>query len=281
MKRGIITGILIIGILCVANGQVVLSSEVISPLGGSASGSYGQYDYTIGQVVQETIQFPSNMVSQGFQQPAFDLRSDLDALVYCNGDSIHIPIQAIGYRSSGNTFTAELSDAAGLWSSPLLLGTATGTESMVLHAKLPFSLPAGSQYRVRVRSTLPFYKTIPSEQQQIDFCWIRLTVHALLEGMQQGDGTMVPLLYNLGLSDDPSAADSILISQMYAAPPYNDIRNFNTIIHTDGTAECLLPAVIYGPGGFYLRLRHRNGIEVWSKNLVIPFSQELDYSFME
>jgi hypothetical protein len=74
-----------------AIAQAPLTSQVISTAGGSDSGSFGQYDYTIGQVVQETIQFPGNIVSQGFQQPPFALRFPESAGVFCNGDSIGGP----------------------------------------------------------------------------------------------------------------------------------------------------------------------------------------------
>jgi len=281
MKKELATGILYIGLLYSAYGQVVLSDQVISPLGGSASGSFGQYDYTVGQVVQEYIQFPGNIVSQGFQQPPFVLRSLVSSGVFCNGDSINIPIEATGFRSTQNVFTAELSDAGGSWTSPVVLDTDTGTASTVLRGQLPFSLTAGNNYRVRIRSSVPAFTANMTGGNQIDFCWIRLKVDALLEGMYQGGGRLSPLLYDLGTSDDPTACDTILVALMYPVAPYNDIWNCSTILHTDGTAYCLFPSVIYGPGSFMVRVRHRSGLEVWGKDLFTPWSQELEVSFKE
>jgi hypothetical protein len=281
MKKELITGFLSIGLFLSVNGQVALSNQVLSSLGGSYSGSVGQYDYTIGQVVQETIQFPGNIVSQGFQQPPFALRFPESAGVFCNGDSIVIPVEAVGFRSAQNVFTAELSDATGSWATPIAIDSDTGNTSTVLRGRLPFSIPAGSQYRIRVRSSVPAFTNTSATNNQIDFCYVRLKVEALIEGMHQGQSSMPPLLYNLGLSDDPTACDTILVSLMYPAPPYTDIWNCSTILHSDGTAYCLFPSIIYGPGSFQLRLRHRSGVEVWSKTLITPLSPELEFSFKD
>lgn len=281
MKRLLSFLIACLVLIARTKAQGILSCEVLSAQGGSATGSFGQYDYTIGQVVQETIQFPGNIVSQGLQQPAFGLRYSGPATSWCNGDSVHLPVEAIGFRSTANVFVAELSDASGGWATPLLLASATGTECSVLHGRIPFSLPAGSNYRIRVRSSIPNFKAQNTEANQVDFCVIRLKVDALVEGMHQGGGTLVPLLYNLGLSDDSTACDTVTASIMYAAAPFNAIWDCTSVLHTDGTAYFLFPSVIYGPGGFYLRLRQRNGLEVWSKTLVTPDSPEIEFSFRD
>lgn len=281
MKKVLTLFLVLFGLIFRANCQVILSSQCISPLGGSSGGSFGQFDYTVGQISQETILFPNNIVSQGFQQPPFNLAGSFTSGVFCNGDSIHIPLNALGFRASENVFTAELSDAYGGWTAPLVLATDTGTTSTVLNARLPFNLTSGNNYRIRIRSSIPEFTSVISGSNQVDFCWIKLTVRALVEGLYQGDGKLTPLLYNLGLSGDSTACDSALVSLMYAAPPYDDIWNFNTILHTDGSLQCLLPSIIYGPGGFYIRIKTRNGIEVWSKTLVVPWSQELEFSFKD
>lgn len=72
------------------------------------------------------------------------------------GDTIQIIYQATGTYTSGNQFTVELSDAAGAFTSPISLGSLTGTAaSDTIEAVVPAGTAAGAGYRVRVVSSNP------------------------------------------------------------------------------------------------------------------------------
>lgn len=79
----------------------------------------------------------------------------LSAQTFCAGDNLTIRYSVSENFNTGNTFTAELSDALGNFSSPVLIGQTTATSSGSIIAKLSPNLPQGNQYRVRVVGSLP------------------------------------------------------------------------------------------------------------------------------
>ncbi|PIY10280.1 MAG: hypothetical protein COZ18_06215 [Flexibacter sp. CG_4_10_14_3_um_filter_32_15] len=70
---------------------------------------------------------------------------------YCAGTSISVPYTTTGTFGSINEFTAQLSDAAGLFTTPTV--TASGTSPILL--AIPSTATAGTNYKVRVISTQP------------------------------------------------------------------------------------------------------------------------------
>jgi hypothetical protein len=70
---------------------------------------------------------------------------------YCAGNSISVPYTTAGTFGSINQFTAQLSNAAGLFTTPL--ATASGTSPISL--TIPSTATAGATYKVRVISTQP------------------------------------------------------------------------------------------------------------------------------
>jgi hypothetical protein len=76
-------------------------------------------------------------------------------LVYCAGDSIHVPFTITGNFQPGNIFLARLSDSLGSFAAPVQLGTLPGTSQGIIHGVIPPGVPYGSGYRVRVVSTYP------------------------------------------------------------------------------------------------------------------------------
>ncbi|WP_375562240.1 M43 family zinc metalloprotease [Bernardetia sp. OM2101] len=70
---------------------------------------------------------------------------------YCAGTSISVPYTTSGTFGSTNEFTAQLSDATGSFTTPLV--TASGTSPISL--AIPSTATTGAAYRVRVISTQP------------------------------------------------------------------------------------------------------------------------------
>ncbi len=58
-----------------------------------------------------------------------------------------------GTYNTGNTFTAQLSNASGTFGTPLTIGTLSGTSSGTISASIPTSVVNGSAYRIRVTSS--------------------------------------------------------------------------------------------------------------------------------
>lgn len=78
---------------------------------------------------------------------------------FCAGSSVTVNFDATGTYSSGNIFTAQLSDALGSFSSPTAIGTLSQTTTTggtyAINATLPSNVVAGSGYLIRVVSSNP------------------------------------------------------------------------------------------------------------------------------
>jgi len=75
---------------------------------------------------------------------------------FCAGSSISVDYTATGGTwNSGNNFTAEISDAAGSFTSPVAIGSAFSQESGTINATIPANTDDGTGYRVRVVSADP------------------------------------------------------------------------------------------------------------------------------
>lgn len=91
----------------------------------------------------------------GVEQPNAGIVTTLSATSFCVGSAISIDFTPTGTFNSGNIFTAELSDAAGSFAVPTVLGTLASTSTTLqnITGTIPGATPAGSQYRVRVTAT--------------------------------------------------------------------------------------------------------------------------------
>ena len=73
----------------------------------------------------------------------------------CQGASITVPYTITGTCTSGNVFTAQLSDASGSFASPTAIGNLTSTTSGSITATIPVAAATGSGYLIRVISSTP------------------------------------------------------------------------------------------------------------------------------
>ncbi len=85
---------------------------------------------------------------------------NLPASLCISEGSIAIPFSSTGNYSSGNTFTAELSDASGGFSTPVVLGSIalSGSDpSGLINGTVPQNTPPGTGYRIRITSSDPAF----------------------------------------------------------------------------------------------------------------------------
>ena len=85
----------------------------------------------------------------------------LSGSTFCAGAAINVDFFAVTF-TAGNTFTAQLSNAAGSFAAPVILGTLVGTTSGTIACTIPILTPGGIGYKVRVVSSSPFYTSQPS-----------------------------------------------------------------------------------------------------------------------
>lgn len=107
-----------------------------------AKGSWS-LDYKYGFSVSPAIPAPSIVVN------------GVTKKVLCAKDSLSVSYQAKGTFNVGNVFSVELSDSAGSFAAPIVIGTYTGIANTIVNAVLPSHLPTGNKYRVRVSSSNP------------------------------------------------------------------------------------------------------------------------------
>jgi predicted heme/steroid binding protein len=115
----------------------------------------------------------------------------------------------------------------------------------------------------------------------INTCNTTLNVNAFLEGFYTGSSTMAATLYDLAISADPTATDTISIDLYAAVPSVSTSPSYSVkaILHTNGTASVIFPGATLG-NSYYVALRHRNSIETWSAN-PITFAATNNYSFTD
>lgn len=73
----------------------------------------------------------------------------------CVGSPVSVPFSANGYFDVANTFTAQLSNAAGSFANPVDIGSVDGTTSGTIDATIPPGTALGTGYRIRVVASNP------------------------------------------------------------------------------------------------------------------------------
>ncbi|RYE25092.1 MAG: T9SS type A sorting domain-containing protein [Sphingobacteriales bacterium] len=74
----------------------------------------------------------------------------------CAGQSITVPYTLNNVTfGTGNTFTAQLSNATGSFASPVNIGSVTSTTAGSITATIPLTTPAGTGYKLRIKSSNP------------------------------------------------------------------------------------------------------------------------------
>lgn len=90
--------------------------------------------------------------------PTITTASSIFPLSWCynTAQNLLVDFTSTGTFTSGNTYTAELSDASGSFASPLSIGTLSSTaNSGTISATVPAGIAVGSGYRIRVVSSSP------------------------------------------------------------------------------------------------------------------------------
>jgi len=79
--------------------------------------------------------------------------SSLAEVAYCSGESATVDYTVVGSFGGTNTFTAELSDANGDFTTPTVIGSIAATASGTIAVQLPSVGTTGTAFRIRVVSS--------------------------------------------------------------------------------------------------------------------------------
>jgi hypothetical protein len=83
--------------------------------------------------------------------------------IMCGDNSFNVSFHATGTFNPGNTFTVQLSNAAGSFASPINIGSVISTTSSLVNCKIPLHIANGNAYRVRVVSSNPIVNGATSD----------------------------------------------------------------------------------------------------------------------
>jgi hypothetical protein len=140
------------------------------------------------------------------------------------------------------------------------------------------TVPAGSTTGlVRVTNVCGVNTTGPTFT--VNSSAVTLNLSCFIEGFYNGGNTMVPVLFNNGLSSNPSACDSIIVELHNTTTPYAVAHTVNGLLLTNGTCQVTFPGSASGIS-YYIVVKHRNAIEVWSK-LPVLMSALTTYNFKQ
>ncbi len=158
-----------------------LSPKVSHSSGGNYVSGGVELSWSFGESFIPTLSAGGNMLSQGIIQPEVEiLTQNITGSPFCNNTAVSVPFYATGIFSAANVFTAQLSDATGSFLSPTNIGTLTGSTSGTINATIPLVIAPGSQYRIRVVSSIPAYTGVKNGSNlTINLCgnntWIGIT----------------------------------------------------------------------------------------------------------
>lgn len=94
--------------------------------------------------------------TDGFLVRINELNTSLSSNIFCTGSALSISYSSVTTFTSGNVFTAQLSDASGSFTSPVAIGTLSSAGSTgTIAAVIPAATVPGTGYRIRVISSMP------------------------------------------------------------------------------------------------------------------------------
>jgi hypothetical protein len=156
MKNRYFILFVLLALVSTTNAQTI-SRKVISNAGGTLRGGNSQITFTLGETFIPSLNSATAVITQGFQQPGEQVRTGSVATSICAGSSFSLPYTATDI-GGGNTFTVQLSNAAGSFASPVNIGTLAGNASAaVINVTIPSNTIAGTGYRIRITSSSPAF----------------------------------------------------------------------------------------------------------------------------
>lgn len=108
-------------------------------------------------------------------------------------------------------------------------------------------------------------------------CVLNLNLKFFLQAMYMGAGSMSPKLYDLGLSSDVTATDSVVV-ELRDSTDFSVVASVSDIVHTNGMMSISLPTSVLG-SSYYIVVRQMNSIETWSKEPVPFFVSPVSFDF--
>lgn len=99
-------------------------------------------------------------------------------------------------------------------------------------------------------------------------CGVEFSSRVLIQGYYSGGGFMETAgsgtLFVSGESADPTDSDTLSISIMEAASPYNHVETQKGIMKTNGNISVTFSSAVVAGNSYWVKINHRNSVETWS-----------------
>lgn len=105
-----------------------------------------------------------------------------------------------------------------------------------------------------------------------------LSLKTFIDGFYTSGGQLRAMLYDNGLSNDPTASDTIVVELHDPVQTNTIVASSKTLLHKNGNAQILFGTSLL-THSYYIVVRHRNSIETWSKNAVLFNSSVVNFDF--
>lgn len=177
------------------------------------------------------------------------ITSPVASTTYCAGTSITVNYTVSSAFGAGNVFTAQLSNAAGSFTSGVIsIGTRTATSNNNIACTLPFTLPTSSLYRIQIVSSNP---VSTSQSNGVD-----LTINGLAistpstTSLVYCQGEVFNVTYSQNCNFSNVGFNNVYSVQLsdasgsFAAPTIIGTRTATNV----AAISCTMPAVPFGTG---------------------------------
>ena len=173
------------------------------------------------------------------------------------GESFTLIYSAAGAYTSGNVFTAQLSDAAGSFASPTVLGTVSRTSSGSISCTIPASVTtAGAGYLIRVVSSAPVVTGSNSAAVTIALTppATGLTLAPLgFTTLEQGQAFTVSYT-TAGIFNTGNSFTVYIKSAAFNANDGDGIPVGNVVSTSSGSIACAIPSGLAVNGSYRVRI---------------------------
>jgi gliding motility-associated-like protein len=159
--------------------------------------------------------------------------STLGDRLYCAGQTYPLNYTTTGTFNSGNTFTAQLSDSSGKFSSPVTIGSVNSTTNGTISITIPGSTVYGIHYLIRIISSDPTINNTaaptstcyvyPSADTTYFYCTIFPMPTPLITGIDsicQGDSTTLTASGGLNYLWSNGSTDSSITVSPFGTTQY-------------------------------------------------------------
>jgi hypothetical protein len=117
-----------------------------------------------------------------------------------------------------------------------------------------------------------------SKNNTVTYDAVGLNLKVFIEAFYIGSRLQKAVLFDNGMSSDPTASDSITVELHDPVQTNSIIVVTKALMHTNGNAQAIFPLSILNHS-YYIVIRHRNSIQTWSKNTILFNSSAVSFDF--